>query len=94
MDYSDDATINYKSILYTNLPDKHLEYFWYNFKQFILNHTQKFGFQSSIIKDVLYSFSNDLNILQSQKNYSEIEIHIYQYLLYCPYQILNLYKLL
>ena len=89
-----DENINYKSILFTNLPDKHLEYFWYNFKQFIHNHSQNFGIPSSLIKDNLSFFSNELNILQSEKKYSEIEIYIYQYLLYCPYQIINLYKLL
>ncbi len=88
----EDESVNYKSILYTNAPDKHLEYFWYNFKKFIHNHTQNFGIQSSLITENLSSFSNELNILQNQKNYAEIEIYIYQYLLYSPYQIINLYK--
>lgn len=86
--------INYKSILYTNLPDKHLEYFWYNFKEFIKNHIKIFSnIKKQIIEDNINSFSNELNILQNEKKFIDIEIFIYQYLLYCQYEFLNLFKL-
>ena len=57
----------YKKILETNNPDKHLEYFWLNFKDAIFN-----VLDDDEKRDITM-LSNKLNILQKDKKYDDIK---------------------
>ena len=68
---------NYKHIYYKNLPDKNIEFFWYNFKESIINilynldqETKNLLKNHDIIGD-LYKLSNNLYTTRKwwEKNY-------------------------
>lgn len=58
-------------------PDYKLEEFWLTFKKSVFN----FYFQIGIDMSIIYTWSNHLNKLKSEKNYQQIEENINQYIL-------------
>jgi len=77
---------NYKHIYYKNLPDKNIEFFWYNFKESIINilynldqETKNLLKNHDIIGD-LYKLSNNLNQLQKEGEYNTIQNKIEYYI--------------
>jgi hypothetical protein len=56
-------------------PDFHIEQFWLGFKQSILNYSKNY-------KDIVKEWSDNLNKLQIEKKYSEIEDNIRNYITY------------
>ena len=69
-----------------NLPDKTTEFFWYGFKESILNlykslnHEPDLQEKLSVLIENLHNKSNFLNQLQNEKNYQEIKIKIGEYI--------------
>ena len=69
-----------------NLPDKTTEFFWYGFKESILNlyksltHNPDLQEKLSVLIENLHNKSNFLNQLQNEKNYQEIKIKIEEYI--------------
>jgi hypothetical protein len=69
-----------------NLPDKTTEFFWYGFKESILNLYKSFNHNPdlqeklSVLIENLHNKSNFLNQLQKEKNYQEIKIKIEEYI--------------
>lgn len=77
---------NYKHIFYKNLPDRNTEFFWYNFKESIINtlHSLPSETKNSLKKydiiDNLYKLSNNLNQLQNNGEYNNINNKIEDYI--------------
>jgi hypothetical protein len=71
----------FKNIYEKNLPDKNVEFFWYNFKESVVNTLHSLTKETKIlltkydIIDNLYKFSNNLNLLHLQQQ------HLLQHLL-------------
>ena len=69
-----------------NLPDKTTEFFWYGFKESILNlykslnHNPDLQEKLSVLIENLHNKSNFLNQLQNEKKYQEIKIKIEEYI--------------
>jgi hypothetical protein len=69
-----------------NLPDKTTEFFWYGFKESILNlykslnHNPDLQEKLSVLIENLHNKSNFLNQLQNEKKYQEIKIKIGEYI--------------
>jgi hypothetical protein len=69
-----------------NLPDKTTEFFWYGFKESILNlykslnHYPDLQEKLSVLIENLHNKSNFLNQLQKEENYQEIKIKIEEYI--------------
>ena len=88
---------SYKHIYYKNLPDKNIEFFWYNFKESVnnafnnLNQETKKVLKKYNIQENLIELSNTLNQLQQNEQFNEIQIKIENYIrdisriLFLPY---------
>lgn len=69
-----------------NLPDKTTEFFWYGFKESILNLYKSFNHNPdlqeklSVLIENLHNKSNFLNQLQKEENYQEIKSKIEEYI--------------
>ncbi len=88
----------FKNIYYKDLPDKNVEFFWYNFKESILNLLNKiknenlrYSTKWDDIMNHLNETSNQLNKLQIEEKYDEIISVIQNYIylmarvLFIPY---------
>ncbi len=90
----------FKNIYYKNLPDKNTEFFWYNFKESILNLLNllqnnnlklKYSTKWNDIMNHLTETSNLLNKLQKEEKYDQIILVIQKYIfiiarvLFIPY---------
>lgn len=60
----------YKFLKYTHKPDRDVEYFWYNFKNFIVNASTRYPLPK---KAQIESVSSLLNTLQEEKAYDAIQ---------------------
>jgi hypothetical protein len=92
--YSQDLTI----VLNKNLPDKDIELFWYNYKNYICNFFTNIHFSDNIssyylyIKNELDIISNKLNNYQSQHNWNNIQILISNFQIFISFYFLQIIK--
>jgi len=88
-DIDDDNLSKYSYILQSYNPDKYIEYFWYYFKNSIINFcnydtSKNFGKkQRKRLKKKIASHSKQLNYFQQTKQYLNIEDHIKNFIYYC-----------
>lgn len=77
---------NYNHILESDNPDKHIEYFWYGFKNSIKNL-----FSVNKLKQILPvdEWSSTLNDLQKEGKYEEIEENIRKYMEIFGYYVIK-----
>jgi len=92
--YSQDLTI----VLNKNLPDKDIELFWYNYKNYICNFFTNIHSSDNIssyflyIKNELDIISNKLNDYQSQHNWNNIQILISNFQIFISFYFLQIIK--
>ena len=62
-------------------PDYHLEEFWLSFKNSIINYCKYIGKSLLDFEKTIILYSDNLNKLQNEKKYDEIETNIYIFLI-------------
>lgn len=70
----------FKDLLESDNPDKEIEHFWLNLKDTLINNI-KIETEPIVDKKLLMKWSQELNKLQKEKKYSEIEDKIHQYVI-------------
>ena len=68
-------------------PDFEIEEFWYGFKQSMINYYQYIYKKEKIIE--IKEWSKNLNILQSEKRYEDIEINIQKYIINYAFDLIK-----
>lgn len=85
----------YAYLLVSNNPDNKIEYFWYYYKQIIINYIETIT-KSDItiyIFNIVDKLSKHFNKLQEKKRYTDIEFIIRQFILITPFILLPIYFL-
>ena len=68
-------------------PDFEIEEFWYGFKQSMINYYQYIYKKEKITE--IKEWSKNLNILQSEKRYEDIEINIQKYIINYAFDLIK-----